>query len=63
MVFVLAMTLYPNVQRRAQMAIDSVIGTDRLPTFEDRALLPYIDAILREVMRWHPILPLGNSTR
>ncbi|KAG1855552.1 cytochrome P450 [Suillus subluteus] len=59
MVFVLAMVLYPDVQRRAQAEIDSVIGRDRLPTFEDRASLPYVESILRETLRWHPILPLG----
>jgi cytochrome P450 len=62
MVFILSMVLYPDVQKRAQAEIDSVIGTDRLPTFEDRASLPYVDAILRETLRWQPILPLGNFT-
>jgi cytochrome P450 len=57
--FALAMVLYPDVQRRAQAEIDSVIGGDRLPTFEDRASLPYIESILRETLRWHPIVPLG----
>jgi len=61
MVFVLAMVLYPDVQKHAQAEIDSVIGMDRLfPTFEDRASLPYVEAILREVLRWHPIVPLGD---
>ncbi|KAG1837799.1 cytochrome P450 [Suillus subalutaceus] len=59
MVFVLAMVLYPDVQRHAQAEIDSVVGRDRLPTFEDRASLPYVESILRETFRWHPILPLG----
>lgn len=59
MVFALAMVLFPDVQKRAQAEIDSVIGRDRLPTFEDRASLPYIEAILRETFRWQPILPLG----
>ncbi|KAG1849812.1 cytochrome P450 [Suillus tomentosus] len=59
MIFVLAMVLYPDIERRAQAEIDSVIGRDRLPTFEDRASLPYVEAILRETFRWHPILPLG----
>jgi hypothetical protein len=62
MVFMLAMVLYPDIQRHAQAVIDSVIGTDRLPTFEDRSSIPYIDAVLRETLRWHPIGPLGNST-
>ncbi|KAG1718759.1 cytochrome P450 [Suillus paluster] len=59
MVFLLAMVLYPDVQRRAQVEIDSVIGRDRLPTFEDRASLPYVEAVLRETFRWEPIVPLG----
>ncbi|KAH7928413.1 cytochrome P450 [Leucogyrophana mollusca] len=58
-VFVLAMVLYPEVQERAQALIDSVVGTGRLPNFEDRALLTYIDAIIRETFRWHPIVPMG----
>jgi cytochrome P450 len=59
MVFTLAMVLYPDVQKRAQAEIDFVIGRDRLPTFEDRASLPYIDAVLRETFRWQPVTPLG----
>jgi cytochrome P450 len=60
MVFLLAMVFYPDVQKRAQAEIDSVMGKDQLPTFEDRASLPYVDAILREVLRWEPVLPLGD---
>ncbi|KIJ66911.1 hypothetical protein HYDPIDRAFT_85366 [Hydnomerulius pinastri MD-312] len=59
LVFVLAMMLYPEVQERAQKEIDTVIGTDRLPDFEDRASLPYVEAVLRETLRWHPVFPLG----
>ncbi|KAG0704307.1 cytochrome P450 [Suillus ampliporus] len=59
MAFALAMVLYPDVQRRAQAEVDSVIGTDRLPTFEDRASLPYVESVLRETFRWHPVAPMG----
>ncbi|KAG2136656.1 cytochrome P450 [Suillus clintonianus] len=59
MVFALAMVLYPDVQRRAQAEIDSVTGRDRLPTFEDRVSLPYVESVLRETFRWHPVAPLG----
>jgi cytochrome P450 len=58
-VFVLAMMLYPDVQKRAQEEIEAVLGTDQLPTFEDRPLLPYVEAVLRETLRWHPVFPLG----
>ncbi|KAG2054196.1 cytochrome P450 [Suillus hirtellus] len=59
MTFSLAMVLYPDVQRRAQAEIDSVVGRDRLPTFEDRTSLSYIESVLRETLRWQPIVPLG----
>jgi cytochrome P450 len=57
--FFLAMTLYPEVQRKAQEEIDRVIGTDRLPGFKDRENLPYVNAIIKEVLRWHPVAPMG----
>ncbi|KAF7346404.1 O-methylsterigmatocystin oxidoreductase [Mycena sanguinolenta] len=41
--------------KRAQTEIDTVIGTYRLPRFEDRPSLPYIEALYREVMRWKPV--------
>jgi len=53
------MTLHPEVQRKAQAEIDTVVGTSRLPTFEDRTSLPYVEAIYREVLRWSPPLPMG----
>jgi len=55
----LALTKYPEVHRRAQKELDSVIGRDRLPTFEDRPRLPYIDALCKEVLRWRMVVPLG----
>ncbi|KAH7915424.1 cytochrome P450, partial [Hygrophoropsis aurantiaca] len=58
-VFVLAMVLYPEVQERAWLSIQAVVGTARLPNFDDRASLPYIDAVLRETLRWHPVAPMG----
>ncbi|KAF7357546.1 O-methylsterigmatocystin oxidoreductase [Mycena sanguinolenta] len=57
--FCLAMALYPDIQKRAQTEIDTVIGTDRLPEFEDRPSLPYVEALYREIMRWRPVTPLG----
>jgi len=51
---------HPEVQRHAQAKIDSVVGRQRLPNFEDRASLPYVDAILRETMRLHPVMPIGG---
>lgn len=39
---------------RARKDLDSIVGRDRLPSFDDRPSLPYIDAILEEVLRWRP---------
>jgi cytochrome P450 len=57
--FFLAMSMFPDVQRKAQEEIDRVVGTSRLPTFADRNNLPYINAIVNEAQRWHPIVPMG----
>jgi cytochrome P450 len=53
------MALFPDVQRKAQEEIDRVVGTHRLPSFGDRENLPYLDAIVQEVLRWHPVAPMG----
>ncbi|OGM40177.1 O-methylsterigmatocystin oxidoreductase [Aspergillus bombycis] len=57
--FFLAMALYPDVQRKAQEEIDRVIGPNKLPTFDDREKLPYIEAVVKETLRWHPVGPMG----
>jgi cytochrome P450 len=55
------MTLYPEVQKRAQAEIDGVVGQDRFPTFEDRDKLPYIAALIQEITRWAPVAPQGQT--
>ena len=54
------MVLYPEVQKKAQAEIDTVIGPNRLPDFGDRPSLPYINAVVKELMRWHLVAPLGE---
>jgi cytochrome P450 len=54
------MILYPDVARKAQAEIDAVVGQDRLPSFDDRERLPYINAVVLEVIRWHSVVPTGN---
>jgi cytochrome P450 len=53
------MTLYPDVQSRAQAEIDAVVGTGCIPTIADRPRLPYMEALLLEVFRWGQVAPLG----
>jgi len=45
--WLLAMILYPDVQKRAQDELDRVVGRSRLPTFEDFDSMPYMHAIVR----------------
>ena len=52
------MGTHPEVQKRAQGEIDRVVGPDRLPTMSDRLNLPYIEAVVLETLRWHPISPI-----
>lgn len=56
----LALVISPQVQKRAQEELDMVVGRDRLPTFDDRPRLPYIDAICRELLRWQMVTPMGS---
>ena len=60
--FFLAVLVYPEVQRQAQEELDRVVGRDRLPEFTDKADLPYLDADMRESLRWLPVAPSGWSS-
>ncbi|KAG2067385.1 cytochrome P450 [Suillus decipiens] len=55
----LAMTLFPDSQKKAQAEIDAVVGPGRLPSFADRDSLPYIEALVKEVYRWNVVSPTG----
>ncbi|KAI5119696.1 hypothetical protein M0805_003581 [Coniferiporia weirii] len=57
--FFLMMVYNPEAMKRAQAEIDKVIGCEQLPTFADRPDLPYIDCVLKEVLRINPPLPLS----
>ncbi|KAJ3576227.1 hypothetical protein NP233_g559 [Leucocoprinus birnbaumii] len=57
--FLLAILLHPHVLERAQKEIDTVVGPERLPDFRDFDTLPYIRAMIKETLRWHPFTPLG----
>ncbi|KAJ6541462.1 cytochrome P450, partial [Mycena capillaripes] len=61
--YFLAAAKYPHIQERAQAERGEVVGQNRLPTFDDRASLPYIDALCKELYRWLPIVPLAAPHR
>ncbi|KAE9390849.1 cytochrome P450, partial [Gymnopus androsaceus JB14] len=61
--FVLTMVLNPDCMRKAQEELDRVVGLDRLPEYSDRTLMPYIEGIVQETLRWQPSLELGIPHR
>jgi cytochrome P450 len=55
------MALFPEVQHKAQQELDQVIGNNQLPQYNDRESLPYINALVKEVLRWHPPVPMNGA--
>lgn len=55
------MTTHPEIQRQAQSEIDAIIGQDRLPDWDDETSLPYVGALVKEVLRYVPGVALVPS--
>ena len=51
----------PEVSKKAHEELDRVVGSERPPNFDDEPNLPYIRAIVKEVMRWRPINKFGQN--
>ena len=58
-----AMSLYPEAQKKAQAELDAIVGPNRLPDFNDRDSLVYVNALVKECFRWHNVTPLGIAHR
>nr|BAK09482.1 cytochrome P450 [Postia placenta] len=56
---VLLLVAHPQVQRKAQVELDAVVGTDRMPILEDLEDLPYVRAVILETHRYRPVAPLA----
>jgi len=61
--FIIAMMVYPDAQKKGQEAIDNLLHGERLPQFSDRPMLPFLEALIKEVLRWRPAVPLGVPHR
>ncbi|CAE7137864.1 unnamed protein product [Rhizoctonia solani] len=59
LIFTIAMMLHPDVQHKAQLEIDNLIGSSRLPVMDDRSKLPYTNCVIQEIFRWCPPVPTG----
>ena len=57
------MTLHPSIQSRAQAEVDAIVGRDRLPNVDDfeQGEFKYVNALIKEILRWAPVAPLGTS--
>lgn len=52
---------YPEAMRKAQMELDSSIGPDRMPDYDDKPGLAYVQAVMNETLRWKPVAVLGGT--
>jgi len=49
----------PDVLKRAQQELDSVVKPGYLPDFDDEDSLPFITAITKETLRWRDVVPIA----
>ncbi|KAJ3492020.1 hypothetical protein NLI96_g264 [Meripilus lineatus] len=59
LLFILAMVQHPHALEKAQNEIDRVVGSNRLPDFNDRESLPMVECVIKEAQRLYHTLPLG----
>ena len=57
--FMLAMTLHPEAAKKAQEEIDKIVGSHRLPSWQDEKDLPYARALVKELLRWRAVNKFG----
>ncbi|CAL7939200.1 unnamed protein product [Xylocopa violacea] len=50
---------HPRVLKNVQEEIDTVVGTGRLVTWDDRKSLPYMEATIRESLRYETLTPFS----
>ncbi|KAF2368467.1 Cytochrome P450 [Trinorchestia longiramus] len=56
---ILYMATHPEIQAKVQKCLDEVVPRSRLPGLADRNQLPYVDAMLLEVLRLSSLVPTG----
>ncbi|KAF2355077.1 Cytochrome P450 [Trinorchestia longiramus] len=60
---ILYMVMYPEVQAQVHRCLDEVVPNTRLPSLADRTQLPYVDAMLLDVMRLSSLAPIAIPHR
>ncbi|CAE6430847.1 unnamed protein product [Rhizoctonia solani] len=59
LILIAAMAMHPEIQAKARAEVDSVLRGSRLPDMDDRESMPYVQSIVKEVLRWRSVTPLG----
>ncbi|KAJ7660077.1 cytochrome P450 [Mycena rosella] len=62
-IVVMAAALFPETQRKVQEQLDNVVGSGKLPTFQDEAELVQVTAFYLESFRWRPVSAGGFAHR
>lgn len=55
MSWILCMVHHPEELKKLQQHVDEVVGTSRLPGFDDIPNLPRVRAAVKETLRWRPV--------
>ncbi|KAJ2928448.1 hypothetical protein H1R20_g8646, partial [Candolleomyces eurysporus] len=56
---ILGLLEHPEILKKAQAQIDSIVKPGNLPEFEHESSLPYITAITYESLRWRDVTPIA----
>ncbi|GJJ11904.1 hypothetical protein Clacol_006142 [Clathrus columnatus] len=57
--FIPTMALHPDIQEKAQKQLDDIVGRERMPNLNDFDKLPYVQALVKEILRWRGFAPFG----
>lgn len=50
---------YPDIQAKVAKEVREVIGSERLPSLDDRDAMPYTQAFVTELLRFSSVASLG----
>ncbi|KAH8896689.1 cytochrome P450 [Thozetella sp. PMI_491] len=59
--FILACCAFPEAMEKAQAELDAVVGSRRSPHFDDQPNMPYVNAFVKEVLRWRSVAIIGGQ--
>ncbi|KAF7350486.1 Cytochrome P450 [Mycena venus] len=62
-IVIMAAAVFPEAQVKVQKQLDRVVGSGKLPTFQDEADLVQVTAFYLETFRWRPVSAGGFAHR